>query len=182
MNIQNNKRKRESFTKMETVFMNLLQTKNISEISVSDICKRAGLNRTTFYANYSDIYGLADSIRDKLESSLSDLYQEEIKTGINSNNYLKLFQHIKANQSLYKTYFKLGYDGNYKIVAYDEELAKQHFQNRFINYHLEFFKSGLTSIIKIWLKNGCQETPEEMFEIVKSEYQGREELFAQGLE
>ena len=122
MNIQNNKRKRESVTKMETVFMNLLQTKNISEISVSDICKRAGLNRTTFYANYSDIYGLADSIRDKLELSLSDLYQEEIKTGINSNNYLKLFQHIKANQSLYKTYFMIFQDHLSRIV--DSEFCR----------------------------------------------------------
>ncbi len=54
------------------------------------------------------------------------------------------------------------------------ELAKRHFQNRFIRYHMEFFKSGLTSIIKLWLEGGCQETPEEMFEIVKSEYRGRE--------
>ncbi len=38
---------------------------------------------------------------------------------------------------------------------------------------MEFFKSGLTRIIKIWLQNGCKETPEEMFEIIKSEYRGR---------
>ena len=43
---------------------------------------------------------------------------------------------------------------------------------------MEFFKSGLTKIIKMWLENGCQETPEEMFEIIKSEYRGREEFFA----
>ena len=45
-------------------------------------------------------------------------------------------------------------------------------------YHIEFFKSGLTKIIKLWLQSGCQETPEEMFEIIKSEYRGREELFS----
>ena len=81
----------------------------------------------------------------------------------------------------YRTYFKLGYDNNYKIVTYDTELAKKHFQSRFIDYHMEFFKSGLTRIIKIWLQNGCRETPEEMFEILKSEYQGRESFFAAGL-
>ena len=32
---------------------------------------------------------------------------------------------------------------------------------------------------KLWLQNGCRETPEEMFEIIKSEYRGREELFAE---
>ena len=80
---------------------------------------------------------------------------------------------------LHRTYFKLGYDEKYKILAYDYNLAKKHFDNRFIEYHMEFFKSGLTKIIKLWLQNGCKETPEEMFEIVKNEYRGREEIFAE---
>lgn len=177
MNTPNNKRKKESMDKIEKVFIDLLQTRNLNEIRVSDVCKAAGLNRTTFYANYPDIYGLADSIRDRLENDLANLYREEIETGVNSNDYLKLFRHIKENQIFYRTYFKLGYDNNYRIMTYDTELAKKHFQNRFIEYHMEFFKSGLTSIIKMWLQNDCLETPEDMYEIVKSEYQGREQFF-----
>ena len=94
--------------RIEKAFIELLQTKELNEISVSDICKRAGLNRTTFYANYTDIYGLADAIRDKLESEVSDLYRAEVTQGFNSHDYLKLFRHIKDNQIFYKTYFKLG--------------------------------------------------------------------------
>lgn len=75
MNTHNNKRKKESIAQIEKVFINLIQNKELNEISVSEICKLAGLNRTTFYANYPDIYGLADSIRDKLENSLSELYK-----------------------------------------------------------------------------------------------------------
>lgn len=145
---------------------------------MSDICKRAGLNRTTFYANYTDIYGLADAIRDKLENEVSVLYKEEVTQGFNSNDYLKLFQHIKDNQIFYKTYFKLGYDNNYKIFRYDTALACKYFQNRFIEYHMEFFKAGINQIIKIWLKGGCKESPEDMFEIIKGEYQGRDILSA----
>lgn len=173
MNTPNNKRKKESIERIEKVFISLLQTNELNEISVSDICKLAGLNRTTFYANYTDIYGLADSIRDKLEHNLSDLYQNEITRGFNSNDYLKLFRHIKDNQIFYKTYFKLGYDDSYKIITYDINLARQHFENRFIEYHMEFFKSGITKIIKLWLQNGCKESPEDMYEIIKSKYQGR---------
>lgn len=173
MNTANNRRRRESVERIEKVFIDMLQTKELNEISVSDICKQAGLNRTTFYANYTDIYGLADSIRDKLENEVSEVYQEEINTGINSNDYLKLFKHIKANQLFYKTYFKLGYDNNYRIVTYDVNLAQEHFQNRFIEYHIEFFKAGITKIIKMWIENGCQESPEDMFEIIKSEYRER---------
>lgn len=176
MNTPNNKRKKESIERIEKVFISLLQTNELNEISVSDICKLAGLNRTTFYANYTDIYGLADSIRDKLEHNLSDLYRNEITRGFNSNDYLKLFCHIKANQIFYKTYFKLGYDDSYKIITYDINLARQHFDNRFIEYHMEFFKSGITKIIKLWLQNGCKESPEDMYEIIKSEYQGRADM------
>ncbi len=175
MNTPNNKRKKESMDRIEKVFIELLQTKELDEISVSDICKRAGLNRTTFYANYTDIYGLADAIRDKLENEVSDLYKEEVMQGFNSNDFLKLFRHIKDNQIFYKTYFKLGYDNNYKIFRYDTDLAHNHFQNKFIEYHMEFFKAGITQIIKIWLKGGCKESPEDMFEIIKSEYTRRTE-------
>lgn len=179
MNTKNNRRKRASRQKIEQVLVELLQTKELNQISVSDICKRAGLNRSTFYANYVDIYGLADAIREKLEAQVAELYKDEIEQGFNSNNYLILFQHIAQNQIFYRTYFKLGHDEKYKILVYDHNLAKRHFDNRFIEYHMEFFKSGLTKIIKLWLQNGCKEAPEEMFEIVKSEYQGREEIFAE---
>ena len=177
MNTLNNKRKKESMERIEKIFIELLQTKALNEISVSDICKRAGLNRTTFYANYPDIYGLADAILDKLEVAVSDLYRDEITQGFNSNDYLKLFRHIQENQIFYQTYFKLGYDNKFRIISYDTGLAKMHFQNKHIEYHMEFFKAGITQIIKMWLKNGCKESPEEMFEIIKSEYQGREAFF-----
>lgn len=45
--------------------------------------------------------------------------------------------------------------------------------NRHIEYHIEFFKSGFNAVVKKWLAGGCQETPEEMDEIIRSEYQGR---------
>lgn len=28
----------------------------------------------------------------------------------------------------------------------------------------------------MWLKSGCKESPEDMFEIIKSEYRGRDEF------
>lgn len=174
MNTKNNKRKRESKERIKKEFINLIQTKELNQISVSDICKRAELNRTTFYANYADIYELADSVRQELEDNLSVIYAEEIENKYNSHNFLKLFCHIAENQLIYKTYFKLGYDNNYKILQYDSDLAQRLFGNRFVNYHFEFFKSGITAVIKMWLANGCNETPEEIYEVVRDEYRGRE--------
>lgn len=174
MNTPNNRRKKESIERIEKAFIELLQSRPLNQISVSELCKRARLNRTTFYANYADVYALADSIRDKLEKSFAQLYASERGQSFNSNDYLKLFRHIYHNQLLCQTYFKLGYDNDYKIVTYDAAQAQAHFHNRFLNYHMEFFRAGITKIIKMWLDGGCQETPEEMFEVLQSEYRGRE--------
>ena len=174
MNTPNNKRRRASVEVMEKAFIEMIQKKNLEEITVSDICKRAGVNRTTFYANFDGIHSIADSIRDKLENDMKNVvYADELASGYNSNDYLKLFRYIKDNQIFFKTYFRLGYDNEYKIFTYDRALAEKHFGNKFIEYHMEFFKAGLNKIIKMWLDGGCAESPEDMNEIILSEYRGR---------
>ena len=173
MNTKNNRRRRESMERIQKVFIELLQTKELHEISVSDICKRCELNRSTFYANFVDIYELADKVREDLELEVNLLYEAETTQGFNSNDYLKLFYHIKDNQLFYCTYFKLGYDNQFKLEYYDIHQAKQHFDNRHIEYHVEFFRSGFNAIVKKWLAGGCKETPEEMDEIIRGEYRGR---------
>ena len=70
-------------------------------------------------------------------------------------------------------YFKLGYDSQFKVGVYDNKQAKYYFDNRHIDYHIEFFRSGFNAIVKKWLAGGCKESPEEMEEIIRTEYQGR---------
>lgn len=170
MNKPDNKRKKDSQLRIEKVFLELIQTKDISQISVTDICKKANLNRTTFYSNYLDIYDLADKIREKLEKDVFSLYGNVKEDRYVSDNFLKLFKHIKQNQIFYKTYFKLGFDKSFVIKDYDYGQAYLYYNADKIDYHIEFFKAGLNAIILKWLYNGCVETPEEMMEIVQSEY------------
>lgn len=174
MNTLNNKRKRESQKKIEKVFVELLQKKELSEISVTEICKLTKLNRSTFYANYLDVEDLAIKIKEKLNQQIDELYKDEREHDYNSNNFQKLFEHIKENQIFYKTYFKLGYDHDAITRRYDINLAEKYFNNKFVNYHMEFFRSGLNAIIKIWIENNCKETPAEMQMIIQEEYKGRE--------
>lgn len=114
MNTKNNKRRQASKESIEKAFLELLQTREISQITVSDICKKSELNRSTFYANYLDIYDLADKIRDKLEAEVNELYENELFYNC-GEDYLKLFKHIKENQIFYITYFKLGYDSKHIV-------------------------------------------------------------------
>lgn len=168
MNVKNNKRRRESVEKIEKSFIKMLQNKEINQISVTDICNDTGLNRSTFYANFLDIYDLADKLREKLEEDFSRQFKRK-----EEKNAITMFRHIYDNQLFYKTYFKLGYDEKHKIFIYDEEMAEKYLVSKNVKYHIEFFRNGLNAIIKMWLNTGCRETPEEMNEILKAEYKGR---------
>ena len=172
MNVKNNKRRRESQEKIERTFIELLQTREIKDITVSDIIKNAGLNRSTFYANYIDIFDLADKTREKLENEFSDLFADYDYFHERSGA-LKMFTHIKNNQIFYKTYFKLCYDDKHLISIYDKNRAEKEQIDSNIKYHIEFFRNGLNAIIKLWLAGGCKESPAEMAEVLKSEYRGR---------
>ena len=46
--------------------------------------------------------------------------------------------------------------------------------DKYIDYHIEFFRAGLNAVLKKWLYNGCLESPEEISEIIKSEYTKKE--------
>ena len=172
MNTKNNKRRKESQEKIEKAFIELLQTRQINEITVSDLIKTTGLNRSTFYANYIDIYDLADKTREKLEREFSNLFADYDYFNEQSGA-LKMFTHIKENQIFYKTYFKLCYDEKHLISIYDARRAEQEHLDSNIKYHIEFFRNGLNAIIKMWLSGGCKESPEEMGEVLKQEYRGR---------
>ena len=171
MNTKNNKRRRESINKIEKAFVELLQERELNQITVSDICKTTQLNRSTFYANFLDIYDLADKLRKKLEEEFSQLFQDTSTR--EQFGALKMFTHIKENQIFYKTYFKLGYDQNHAVMIYDIKRAESDFNNKNIKYHIEFFRNGINAIIKLWLDGGCNESPEEMADIIKQEYKGR---------
>ena len=169
MNTSNNKRKKQSQEKIEKTFLQLIQTREIEQISVADICKKCNLNRSTFYANYIDIYDLVEKVKNRMADEFAE-FQLSNNSKQNPNGYLNLFRHIKDNQIFFKTYFKLETISISPILQHDEELAAKYYNNKYIDYHIEFFRAGLNAIIKKWLNSGCIEAPEEMVEILTSEY------------
>ncbi len=56
-------------------FLTLLEKKPTNKISVKEVCELAELNRSTFYAHYSDCFALMDSI----EQELIDAFERSLK-------------------------------------------------------------------------------------------------------
>lgn len=145
MNTKNNKRHQDTMCKIDDALVSLLKKMNLKDISVSEICEQAEINRSTFYASYEDIFAWRDAYTARIEKHLLE------QTHAN-DEFAWIFRYIKDNADTFHTYFKLGgnlTDNDYKTL---------------------FFKNGVYAIAKQWFDGGCKETPEQMGEIVNREY------------
>lgn len=176
MNVKNNKRKKESIKKIDEAFFTLLEKKELKEIKVSELCKLASINRSTFYANYVDIFDLADKLRQELSVEANRIFYTNERFNKSPEAFHMLLEHIKENRQLYVLYFKLGYEDRapsmFNVASIVNEVAPN-LNPDMIDYHIEFFHSGFNAIIKKWLKNGCDRTPREICDVLLREYGGR---------
>ena len=174
-NTTKNKTHQRSRRRMVRALLMLVQSQKIQDISVSELCALANVNRTTFYNHYDNISDLA---KDACNSITEEFVQQfaDNTDGYTPENLLIMFRYLHKNQLLYNIYFQLNPSYTELLGAYDHSEAQKHFprqHDRLIRYHAEFFAAGMTAIIKRWLATGCRETPEEMVKIVTSEYQAR---------
>ena len=103
MNTANNARRKKSKDDIRKAYLNLIISRNdIASITVSDICKKAHVNRTTFYSHYDGIEELNTSIFKWMVEQFLNVFSEESEHREHSFDFLKLFKNIKENQIFYK--------------------------------------------------------------------------------
>lgn len=167
--------RKKASEKIEDAFMDMMDEMKINEISIKELTSRAGVNRTTFYTLYVDIFDLAEKFKMKMANNIMALYQEEQIRGIHSYDFLKLFEDIKEKQLCYKTSFKL----NFNFLEYIENTISMEDAMKYlgtvenIEYHVRFFVAGISEVIRTWLFNGCMEDPKVINDMIKREYRGK---------
>ena len=99
-NLNNSSRKTNRLIK--NVFAEMLsEYKEISHISVSELCARAEISRGTFYSHYDDIYGVAEDYENELIDHFFD--NAKLLTPTNVEQFIDIFfQYIRENDENYK--------------------------------------------------------------------------------
>ena len=99
-NLNNSSRKTNRLIK--NVFAEMLsEYKEISRISVSELCTRAEISRGTFYSHYDDIYGVAEDYENELIDHFFD--NAKLLTPTNVEQFIDIFfQYIRENDENYK--------------------------------------------------------------------------------
>ena len=145
MNTKNNQRHQDTIAAIEEAFVSLLNEKELKDISVSELCEKAGINRSTFYDSYTDIFALANAYAERIEKSVAEQPHTD-------GEFAWIFEHIRANADVFTIYFKLG------------------MSKKSADYKELFFRNGVYAVAKMWFEGGCVESPEQMGEITKREY------------
>lgn len=85
-------------------FIKLLEEKDFSRITVTDIVQLADINRTTFYAHYPDMRGLLEEIENEIIAQM-----KEILSGYSFGNsdptpqLLLVSRYLQENEEFYRT-------------------------------------------------------------------------------
>ena len=178
MNIKNNSRYKASSEKIETAFLTLILNHKYEDISISEVCKQAGINRSTFYAHYDDINDLIIKIESKFAQGTANIFNYgERQT---HEAMIEMFTFVKTNKHFYKAFLNIPYttlaERNTKI-----EVLKNIGQKFNINkantigiyYRASFFGAGIKEMCRLWLERDCKETPEQMAALLLDEYANR---------
>ena len=101
------KDRRAVYTEMviREAFLQLVKSKPIQKITVSDICALAEISRPTFYLHYEDIYALVDEIGENMLASakLKDITEVSMDNPDELHQVtLHLIHVIEKNLQIYK--------------------------------------------------------------------------------
>lgn len=158
--------------------MTLLKEKQISSITVKELCELADINRSTFYAHYADQFDLLNQIEDELIDDMSTFlssYNFEMEEEVLQMTE-KLLEYFASKQDECKTLLNKNGDSSFQkkvtTVAHHfimkNWLPMSHFDKGISEYLSSFIVSGSIQMMKMWLYNGMDQSPKEMAELINN--------------
>ncbi|OWR29648.1 TetR family transcriptional regulator [Saccharibacillus sp. O23] len=145
--------------------LKLLKERSINKITVTDICKEAGINRNTFYTHYANPFELLSSIEDALYEEI-----KQVATLSSSPRKLsyEICKYIKANKTLCEVLFSENGDKELleRILYISHDLTIEKWMEQTENFDRQQFETwyaftahGSIAIIKKWVNGGLKERP-----------------------
>lgn len=192
MNTVNNKRTQETDRAIiEAVFsMMTIEKRPLSRITVREVCERAHIHRSTFYAHYQDVYDLVEKVEQAMSVGLTESFLKKLEEGACAEEcFMNLFEFIAEYKAFYKMYLTELHNTGVIALAtelYQEKINKLDykplgFKNREeFRYHHQFYLYGVTGLIRLWLQNDCKESPEEIARILLRQHVFEELIASMG--
>ena len=156
-----NRRVRMTKRMMKNALMDLLDEKPLEKITVTEICKVADVNRSTFYAYYEDIRALMLEIEDEVLEYVT-VYSE------NFNDYTdkkmlevfeEFFDYVKENAKIFRVLVVRHDNGNFNRRMLDTIMEKYKMSLECngelpARYTYIYSVNGVIGILGEWIDSG----------------------------
>ena len=158
-------------TRRSSDLLYLLKEQPIQKISVSRLCEKSDINRSTFYTYYSSPMDLLESIEDEILNTLEeDMIQFEKENSISQLMNSIIF-YISEHKQLVRLLFSDHGDPGFqnKLLLATQHWTMPLWQSRRPDYDAEalsslhiYIVSGCMAVIRQWITGGFKESEEEI--------------------
>lgn len=150
----------------------LLKTKKLSSITITELCSEAKINRNTFYYHYNNIIEFLEDNKNMVIEELNQI--SNINTTHNKQSLIDILKVIKCHPAFMKVLISPNCDLDIfnDIFNIASEKARVSIDNPsgisssrdliICNY----CNAGCNAVICSWIMSGMKESPEEMADII----------------
>ncbi len=174
---------------MDQALLLLLDNKPFEYITVKEICKKAGVNRSTFYLHYETMADLVNECLHNATEQIQKKYDDTHSFGqfdiaalsleelnLITPQYLRPYlEFVRENKQLYRAvlsqptvfYAEQRFSELYRGI-FNPILERYRFPDWEIKYRIAFYIKGMWAIIEEWLSADCSDSIENIMQVLMS--------------
>ena len=144
----------------------LSEKKGVSEISVTELCQKAGVSRAGFYLNYKSVEDVMHEVmQKKAEDFFSDVYDRYDPT-TESDFWTPVIEFFLKNEAFWRSIIR-SHEEVYLI-----DLLNEQYENYVLPHvamdklQFYFWTGGFLMMLRQWLLNGKKEPIEEVVAVL----------------
>ena len=160
--------KKAEYTKnqLHTALLDMMERTAYDEISVKDICERAGISRAAFYRNYEDKQALTKAV---IEASLIRPLREELKERGVENWYSHYDGAVAELWNRQKDLIRLLWQQQlfaYLVRQLPPAIREAMPEGALYDYRASHLAFAAASFLSVWAMHGCRENEGELSAII----------------
>ncbi len=178
MNKKTNQRVALTRRLLKENLIEILKKKTIQQVSVTELCAAAGINRSTFYAHYSIPMDVLTEIKKDFAEQLAQSL-EQIREENSPRHFLScICEYIYENREIERIILSNSNEDEVLEAALVSSFQVWGTASPFMQLHEEdeearrltmvFYYHGIFRVIREWIRQDMTKSPEEVAEILYS--------------
>lgn len=160
---------------LQQALLEILKFRTLDQISITELCKRARVNRGTFYLHYSQVGDLFEEYFQELIADLEISYQEPYLHVITLDarnldpHSIRIFHHVKKYEDFYRIVFSKNVSLTYYYMFFDQikmllqkDISPQLNKTIDQSFFASYMANAIIGLVVEWAKHDFEETPTYM--------------------